>query len=277
VNSDPIDAETAARLETAEARAWRELWSAAPEMFATAAGIRTREVAGALVLHWAASGRRYFNRAIGLGVIEPATPAAIDEILAGYRQAGISMFLLQALPHCRPAEYEHWLRQRGLRPFDAQDRVVRWDEPLNGSPTHSARALKVERVTADARDEWSEFLQRVYRLDCGPWLRALHERPDFYPYLARESGQIVAARSMYLGEDGIAWLGMDGPVPGLMTADYEPDAALCAAIVADGLELGACGFIADIEAPSEQMDTPSYESFARLGFRRPYTRVHYAL
>ena len=95
--------------------------------------------------------------------------------------------------------------------------------------------------------------------------------------MARESGQIVAARSMYLGEDGIAWLGMDGPVPGLMTADYGPDAALCATIVADGLELGARGFIADIEAPSERMDTPAYESFVRLGFRRPYTRVHYTL
>src|SRR5437588_4922889 len=61
-------------------------------------------------------------------------------------------------------------------------------------------------------------------------------------------------------------LGMDGPVPGLMTDDYEPDAAICSRIVADGLVAGARRFIADIEAPSDAMDTPAYEYFrpARL-------------
>jgi hypothetical protein len=68
---------------------------------------------------------------------------------------------------------------------------------------------------------------------------------------------------------------MDGPVPGLGTEDYEPDAALCRAIVADGLALGARGFLADIEAPSQAMDTPAYEHFARLGFTRPYVRTHW--
>ena len=133
MNTDAIHLDTAAEIEAAEAQAWRDLYAAAPAEFAAAAGIHTREVAGALVLHWAASGRRYFSRAIGLGVVEPATPEGIDEIIAGYREAGISMFLLQALPHCRPGQYEQWLRVRGLRAFDAQDRVVRWDEPLDGA------------------------------------------------------------------------------------------------------------------------------------------------
>jgi hypothetical protein len=35
-------------------------------------------------------------------------------------------------------------------------------------------------------------------------------------------------------------------------------------------------FIADIEAPSNGLDTPAYEAFGRLGFRRPYTRTHWA-
>jgi hypothetical protein len=69
---------------------------------------------------------------------------------------------------------------------------------------------------------------------------------------------------------------MDAPVPGLMTDAFEPDAALCAAIVEDGLRLGARGFLADIEAPSERMDTPAYEHFPALGFTRPYVRTHWA-
>ena len=61
-----------------------------------------------------------------------------------------------------------------------------------------------------------------------------------------------------------------------MSDDHEPDAALCARVVADGLIAGARRFIADIEAPSEAMDAPAYEHFGRLGFTRPYVRMHWA-
>ena len=125
-------------------------------------------------------------------------------------------------------------------------------------------------------DEWADFLQRVYRLDTGGWLQELVERPGWHQYVARDQGRFVAARGMYLGPDSIAWMGMDGPVPGVMTGDYGGDAALCAFMVEDGLALGAHGFIADIEAPSEDLDTPAYELFGRLGFRRPYVRTHHA-
>jgi hypothetical protein len=278
IDTAPVDPATAAAFEAAEARAWADLYTAAPARFAIAAGLGSREVGGALVLSWAASGRRYFSRVIGLGVTAPASEAALDRILYGYREAGIGMFLLQSLPHCRPAGYEGWLRDRGLEPFDTQDRIVRGGEPLDrpaGAP--DGRDIIVERVSAETGDEWSDFLQRVYRLDTGPWLPALLGRSGWHQYVAREGGRVVAARGMYVGRDGLAWLGMDGPVPGIMTADHEPDAAICATIVEDGLAAGVRGFIADIEAPSPAMDTPAYRHFSLLGFRRPYVRTHYAL
>lgn len=278
IDTSPVDARAAARIEAAEARAWADCYAAAPADFADAAGLGFRAVAGALVIHWAATSRRYFSRVIGLGVSEPATEAAIDDILAGYRGAGIDMFLLQSLPHSQPAEYEGWLRERGLEAFDRQDRVLRGGELYAGPPPASCdRRLQVEPVAADTADEWSEFLQRVYRLDTGEWLQRLVGRRGWHPYLAREEGEIVAARAMYIGAEGLAWLGMDGPVPGVSSDDYEPDAAICARIVQDGLRLGARGFLADIEAPSEAMDTPAYEYFPALGFSRPYVRTHWAV
>ena len=277
MDASPVGPREAAAIEAAEARAWRDMYAAAPAGFAAAVGVATREVAGALVLQWAATGRRYFSRAIGLGVLAPATAEAVDKIVNGYLDAGIEMFLLQSLPHCRPAAYEGWLRERGLEPFDAQDRVVRGSEPLDeGAGGSTRRELIVEQVGRETVDEWSEFLQRTYRLDTGPWLQALLRRPGWHQYVVREEGGVVAARGMYIGPDGIAWLGMDGPVPGVMTADWEPDAALCAFMVEDGLERGACAFIADIEAPSPTMDAPAYSYFGRLGFSRPYVRTHWA-
>jgi hypothetical protein len=277
METTPVDLARATKIEAAEALAWADLYAAAPPDFAEAAGLGTREVAGARVLSWKASGRRYFSRVIGLGVIAPATEQALESILSGYQQAGITMFLVQLLPHCRPAQYEEWLRSSGLEPFDAQDRILRADEPLVAPPAEPAEdELAVERVTAETADEWAEFLQRVYRLDTGGWLQALIGRPGWHQYVARRDEQIVAARAMHIGQQRIAWLGMDGPVPGLTTDDYAPDAAICAAIVTDGLILGARAFIADIEAPAKTMDTPAYEHFARLGFSRSYIRTHYA-
>jgi hypothetical protein len=252
-------------------RAWADVYAAAPESWAESVGLGTREVGGALVIQWAATGRRFFSRVIGLGVTEPATEEAIDEILRGYADAGITMFLLQSFPQCRPAEYEGWLRERGLEPFDAQDRVYRGASPAEPPPPGP-----VEKVTAESAAEWAEFVQRVYRLDTGQWLERLIGRPGWHEYVYRDGGEVVAARGMFIGPDGLAWLGMDAPVPGVMTDDYEPDAALCAFMVADGLASGAKGFLADIELPSAEMDTPAYRYFAELGFTRPYVRTHWA-
>src|SRR5262249_21359450 len=101
-------------------------------------------------------------------------------------------------------------------------------------------------------------------------------RDGWHHYLAREAGQPVAARSFWLPEPGAAaWLGIDGPVPGVMTSDHQPDAEIIRTIVARGLELGASGFIADIEAPSPVPDTPAYGIFERLGFETLYVRRHW--
>jgi hypothetical protein len=143
LNTTPVDLRAAAAIEAAEARAWADLYAAAPAGWAAAAGIGTQEVGGALVLHWTAAGRRYFSRTIGLGAVKPASRATIEAILDDYERAGITMFLLQSLPHCQPAEYESWLRGFGLEPFDAQDRVVRDGSPLTVAPTLAGESPSV--------------------------------------------------------------------------------------------------------------------------------------
>jgi hypothetical protein len=275
IDAAPVNRATAAAIEAAEALAWADMYAAAPREWAEAAGQGFCRIGGTLVLSWAAAGRRYFSRAIGLGVLEPATEPAIDAILGLWHQQDIGMFLIQSLPACVPRAYEVWLRERGLEPFDAQDRIVRSGEPAKPVADASDRELIVERVEPGTAEEWSRFLQRVYHLDTGPWLPRLIGRERWHQYVVRERGEIVAARGMYIAPDGYAWLGMDGPVPGITTDDYEPDAVICARIVEDGVANGARSFIADIEAPSAQMDTPAYAQFAALGFRRPYVRTHW--
>src|SRR5438034_11730376 len=89
IDTRPVGFETAARIEAAEARAWVDCYAAAPADFADQVGLTSRDVGGATVLSWAATGRRYCSRAIGLGVAELATERGIDEIVHGYEAAGI--------------------------------------------------------------------------------------------------------------------------------------------------------------------------------------------
>ncbi len=265
-------------IENADALAWIDMYAAAPPAWAAEAGVGTREIDGTLVLHWRATGRRYFSRTIGLGVRRPATPETLDAVFGVWDELGITMCLVQSMPACEPADFEGWLRDRGLEPFDAQDRIVRGAEPLTDPPASSAdRNIEVEKVGRGTAHEWAEFLQRVYHLDTGPWLQQLVGRPGWHQYVAREDGEIVGARGMHIDAGGLAWMGMDGPVPGLRTHDFEPDIALCTVMVSDGLALGATGFLSDIEARSGQRDTPSYDYFARLGFEIPYVRTHWAV
>ena len=62
----PVHLATVAEVERAEANTWADLYAAAPAEFADSAGLGYLEVGGALVLRWAATGRRYFSRTIGL-------------------------------------------------------------------------------------------------------------------------------------------------------------------------------------------------------------------
>ncbi len=267
----------AATIEAVEARAWGDLFAAMPRALRAALQAETRVIDGALVLVCPGFDRHKFNCALGIGVLEPATSAGLDAIIDVWRAAGVTAFMLQSQPQTRPDPYQGWLGEHGLRPTSAWDRVVRGDEPL-GAPLAAAdgRDIAVERVDATTMEEWSGLVTRVYGLAAADvWLNALLGRPGWHHYLAREGGVAVAARSMYLDGSREAWLGIDGPVPGVMTADYTPDAALCARIVADALALGARTMVADIEAASPALDTPAYAYFAALGFAWPYTRVNH--
>jgi hypothetical protein len=64
LDATPIGRAEAGAIEAAEARAWQDLYAAAPANFAATAGLDTRAVGGARVIRWSGSGRRCFSRVI---------------------------------------------------------------------------------------------------------------------------------------------------------------------------------------------------------------------
>ena len=84
--------EIAQLVEMGEGEAWTDTFLAAPDEFAANLGIRVERVGSAIALMTQKMDFMLFNRVIGLGVLEPATPAMVDDIVALYRQAGIQNF-----------------------------------------------------------------------------------------------------------------------------------------------------------------------------------------
>ena len=162
-------------------------------------------------------------------------PAGAERRRGGFsstgRSTGSTCSCCSRFPHWGPAGIEEPFarkRARALRRAGsdrARGRSARSVNPL----ARSQRELRVELVGRDRAEEWAAFLQRVYRLDTGPWLL----RPHRQARAGTSTWRARTARSwrhvaMYLGRRRSRLAGHGRPRPGSRTEDYEPDAALCA-------------------------------------------------
>src|SRR5262249_18758182 len=137
---------------------------------------------------------------------------------------------------------------RGLRRQSGWERIFRDGSRPLGRPSVPP-GLAIERVGENMAEEWATFIDGMYRMPTSPWLLALVGRPGWSHYALLRAGEIAAVRSMFIGGDGMVWMGIDAPVPGIMAPSFDVDALLCETMVADGVAAGARGFVADIEAP----------------------------
>jgi hypothetical protein len=110
----PNSAANAAIVERAEADAWLSMYRHAPDSLVDALGVTATAYGDVAVIGMAHADFGLVNRAIGLGIGEPATEARLDEILAVYQGLGVGAFVLQVSPEAQPAGLAAWLAARGL-------------------------------------------------------------------------------------------------------------------------------------------------------------------
>ena len=169
----PSTSRAAAAIEAAEARAWTDLYAAAPADWAAAAGVgaaRARRGAGAALGGDRAALLQPRDRARAR---RAGDPGAIDEILAATSTRGSRCSCSSRCRTAGPAGYERWLRERGLEPFDAQDRVVRGGSPLASAPDGGSRVrARVERVAPAQRTNGPSSSSASIASTPGRWLPA---------------------------------------------------------------------------------------------------------
>jgi len=274
--AEDITPELSARLEAGEVNAWVDMYAAMPTDFAHQFQLEIMRLENIVLTRCPAIPFIHFNCVKNLGMMEPATEALLDEALAIYRKAGVRHFSFYHIPHSQPANLPDWFAARNLRRRGGWERIYRDDAVLTRVIREPQNGQRVDKVTRATAPEWAAYLDAIYGLPTTPWLLSLVERPGWHHYLLRQNGRIAAVRTLHIDDQGMGWLGIDAPVPGVMAPSFDLDLQICRAIVMEGIELGVKFFVADIEAPVPAMNTPAYRNFEALGFKRPYFRSHFS-
>ena len=266
-----LDSDQGRRLaDSIEARAAVDTYAAAPRAF----DLRAETIAGATLLLAPQIPASYFNRAIGVGVFEPATERALDEILERCESAKSREFWLHLNPVAKPAQLADWLAARGFAPPPRRTwaKFLRGPEPYSARPsTLTVRAGRPQDAAAVAK-----VVCAAYGMPTAlePWFAALVGRPGWTFVVAEADGRIAATGAVFI-EGSAAWLGV-----GATLADYRNRGAQ-SALLAKRIAIAAgagCTVIATETGESIAGEVnPSLNNIRRAGFVQVCSRLNYAL
>jgi hypothetical protein len=269
----PLSAARVLAIETAELSAWRDMYRAMPPDFHGQFEADLIEIGDVVLTRCRAIPFVHFNGVLSFGLNSPATEDVLGRVIGAYDQAGVRRITVMHHPFCLPEAIPGWLRARGFEARPGWDRVYRYDG--SAAPNPAPARGDVALVQSDSASSWSAFLDGWYRLPTAPWLTALVGRPGWFHSVLRREGKIVAARSMFVKPGESAWLGVEAPVPGLMTQSFEDDHCLLVALVEHALKQCVQVIAGDVESPTATHQSPAYERWTALGFSVGYHRAHY--
>jgi hypothetical protein len=265
--------EAAIAAEAVDTDNWFDSFAAAPPPVRDALALGARRD-GALAMVRSRIPFSHFNMVLTLGCPAPADDAAFAAIDRFYAEAGVAKHWVMVNDHSEPADLDQRLLARGYAPAGAWDRVI-----LRGARPDlwAARAAGCETVTSDNAADWSAFILKSYGMPppIAHWLHALVGRKRWFHALRREGGRpgapVAMVRSLYLADNGWAWLGIDAPVPGVMAPCFDDDQKVTAHLL-QAASAGAHSFVSDIEVPSPERSGPAYQRWEELGFTAAYLR-----
>jgi hypothetical protein len=270
-----IDRSAVVSMEQIERDAWLDLFSVAPAETVTGWGIQSARLPPATVFAMREAPLVEFNRAIGIGVEQPATEEELDHVVAWMRTHANSAWALQIASIACTEPLLSWMRHNdliadgtGLAKFQRGPSQVA-DQPLQTTfliydvePRDAAGFGAVVQAGFDAPPAFAS------------WFSGLVGRPKWRIYLAYDGNDPVASGAMFI-DRGWGWIGIDATLPAYRRRGAQ--AALLSRRIADGLAAGVEGFTAETDRPmvGHEASQSSYRNFLRAGFSVAYTRDNY--
>lgn len=270
MSDDSLSPAEIVALEHAGLEAWADLFRSVPPAFTRAYRPEWREEQGVHYTRCRAIPFAPFNTIHDLGLTAPATEPLLDQLLAAYAAVGITRFEVIHHPGRVPAALPRWLASRRLHARSAHCRLYALGGPARSSgATPSPESVVV--VDQHLAPRWTTFLDRWYELPTGAWFRELVGRRGWLHAVLLRDGEVRAARSLYLSPGREGWLGLEAPVPGMMTADHADDDLLLGHLLAEARRREARVVVADATTHEDHL-----ERWQRLGLRVGYLRTAYA-
>lgn len=212
-----------------------------------------------------------FNRAVRIGIEEPATEEQIDRIVARYRALEVPRFLISVSPAARPAELPVWLEARGFVRHNAWVKLHRVAERV---PEPPPQGLTIERIGPDRALEFGKVVQAGFSMTdvAAEWVALTVARPGWRHYVASDGGAAVGVAAMFL-EGAWAWFGFAATLEGARGRGAQ--SALIARRISDAHAAGVRWISIETAEDSPDRDAPSFRNVVRQGFRIAYLRPNW--
>lgn len=256
-----------------EAAAFVDLYEAAPPALKSKLGLRSERCADATLLIAPGMPAPMFNRAIGLGLRQPATAQDVASLTAVYRRAGLKAWWLHWNPWSAPEGFTAQLASLG---FTAPARRS-WAKVLRSTATPPERATDLEIAIArdDQADATTKVIAAVFDMPpfMGEWMRALHGRPRWTLYTVTDADAIVGGGCLFVDAEA-SWLGM-----GAIASTHRrrgAHGALMARRISDSATAGARYAITETGEPIADEPNPSLANMQRCGFETVASRLNLA-
>lgn len=253
-------------IEFGEAEAYVDFFAAAPPDW----NIYTRRIGGAVCLFAPDLPVMLFNRAIGLGLREPATETVLDDILALYRQSGARSYGVQLSPIAQPIDLTRWLEAHHLTTHDNWAKVYRAAD----QPIEVMTDLRVELIDRSRAADVAQVVYTAFGMPASlsAWIENSVGRSGWHYYAALDADRVVATGALFVrGEVG--WLGMGSTYPEYRRRGAQ--GALMARRIRDAAALGCRWVITETGEDLPQQPNPSFHNMLRTGFQLAYQRPNY--
>jgi hypothetical protein len=235
-------------------------------------GVRAERLGGALALFVPATGTAFFNRVIGLGVTEQASPLLVRRIVREYRRLGTS-FMIHLAPYARPAELPLWLAEEGLE--HGSDWLVLYRDPAPAAARDRQSPITVTCATTGHAEVFAETLCTGYGMpiEWAPLYRDFVGREPWRHYLAFDGDHAVGTSSLLINRR-LVWLGNSATLTGHRKCGVQT--TLNGERLRQGLAARCTAFTGETWRPTTGQPNQSLRNHVRDGFETAYVRRNYA-
>jgi len=211
------------------------------------------------------------NRAIGLGLRQPATESSVRALVDAYARARVPRYFVQVSPDARPDGLVGWLEAAGL------EKARGWQKFSRGREKPPARTtdLRIREVGPESGEAFARIACDAF--DIGeaavPWLARIPGRAGWHVFMSFDGDKPAGTGTVFI-KDGLASIDFGATAPAFRRRGSQ--GALLARRIEHALDLGCSRLFTCTGEAVEGDPQHSYSNILRCGFVEDYVRANYA-